>query len=503
MASAAKSSIYGYPGSVEVGEAKPGETRVRRLAMTKDTLTTKPPHGLETVCDVLDYAARTHGTKDSLGWRDIIDVHEEKKEVKKIVDGKEVTETKSWKYFQLSDYKFMSFIQVKEAAVEVAGGLLKLGIQRTDILNIYAATRYVSSCVSLRRTHLTSERSVNWQLISHGSNLIGTTIATAYETLGESGLQHSLNEPGCVAVFTNAELMSVVANVAANVPTLRVVIYDGQPKQELLDKIKAGHENMQVLSLDELRKLGKGTTSEDLKDRRPSYDDVSCIMYTSGTTGAPKGVVITHGNLIASLGAIYQLLGHHLHADDVFIAYLPLAHILEFIVELALFFVGMTFGYARVKTLTDASVRNCVGDIRALKPTIMIGVPAVWEMIRKGIAAKVNSGGTLKKNVFNGAMTIKKAGVPGLSQLVDTAVFNQVKQATGGRLRLALSGGAALSAETQEFLSVALVTVLQGTSRSAPYMVTCARCADPLGRRLWADGDVRHVRDHAARVHAA
>ena len=103
MASAAKSSIYGYPGSVEVGEAKPGETRVRRLAMTKDTLTTKPPHGLETVCDVLDYAARTHGTKDSLGWRDIIDIHEEKKEVKKIVDGKEVTETKSWKYFQLSD----------------------------------------------------------------------------------------------------------------------------------------------------------------------------------------------------------------------------------------------------------------------------------------------------------------------------------------------------------------------------------------------------------------
>ena len=110
----------------------------------------------------------------------------------------------------------------------------------------------------------------------------------------------------------------------------------------------------------------------------------------------------------------------------------------------------------------------------------MTGVPAVWEMIRKGIAAKVNAGGTLKKNVFNGAMTIKRAGVPGLSQLVDTAVFNQVKQATGGRLRLALSGGAALSAETQEFLSVALVTVLQGTSRSTPYMVTCAQRADIL-----------------------
>lgn len=90
---------------------------------------------------------------------------------------------------------------------------------------------------------------------------------------------------------------------------------------------------------------------------------------------------------------------------------------------------GMTFGYMRVKTLTDASERNCIGDIRAFNPSIMVGVPAVWEMIPKGIVAKINSGGTLKKGVFNGAYTLKKAGVPGLSQLVDSAVFSQVKSA--------------------------------------------------------------------------
>lgn len=299
--------------------------------------------------------------------------------------------------------------------------------------------------------------------MSYGCNLIGTAIATAYDTLGESGLQHSLNEPECVGMFTNAELLPVVANVAEHVPSLRLVIYDGQPKQALIDKIKAARENMQLLTIDEVRKLGQGTSADDFKARRPTPTDTSCIMYTSGTTGAPKGVVITQSNLIASVGAVYQLLGHHLRVDDTFIAYLPLSHILEFVVELCLFFVGMTFGYGRVKTLTDASVRQCVGDIRAFKPSIMIGVPAVWEMIRKGIVAKINSGGTLKKSVFNGAYTVKKAGVPGLSQLVDSAVFSQVKAATGGKLRLALSGGAALSAETQEFLSVALVTVLQGT----------------------------------------
>ena len=82
-----------------------------------------------------------------------------------------------------------------------------------------------------------------------------------------------------MAVFTNADLLSVVTNVASNIPALRVVIYDGQPKQELLDKSKVGHEN----SLNELRKFGKSTTSEDIKARCASYNDVSCIMYDGGS----------------------------------------------------------------------------------------------------------------------------------------------------------------------------------------------------------------------------
>lgn len=70
-------------------------------------------------------------------------------------------------------------------------------------------------------------------------------------------------------------------------------------------------------------------------------------------------------------------------------AYLPLAHVLEYIVELCMTFVGMPIGYGRIKTLTDASTRNSPGDIVAFKPTIMCGVPAVWETIRKGIISKV------------------------------------------------------------------------------------------------------------------
>lgn len=305
--------------------------------------------------------------------------------------------------------------------------------------------------------------SPTWQLMQHACGSIATTIATAYDTLGEAGLTHSLNEPSCAGIFTNADLLPILAKVLKDTPTVKLVVYDGEAKASVLTDIRGVRESIQVVHFDELREIGKGQPTEGLAARRPKPETVACIMYTSGTTGAPKGVILTNSNLIASVGAIITLLGHHFRPDDSFLAYLPLAHILEYIVELTFLFVGMPQGFGRVKTLTDQSVRKCKGDIVAFKPSIMIGVPAVWEQIRKGIVGKVNSGGTVKKTVFNGAFAAKKAGVPGLSQLADSVVLSNVRAATGGRLRLALSGGAALSRETQEFLSVALVTMLQGS----------------------------------------
>jgi long-chain acyl-CoA synthetase len=306
-------------------------------------------------------------------------------------------------------------------------------------------------------------RSVEWQLMTHGCAAISTPVATAYDSLGEEGLTHSLNEPECVGIFANGDLLGTVAKVAPKVASLRLVVYDGKPKDAVLESLRSSKEGLQALHIDEVRELGRKLPEDAINARLPKSDDVVLIMYTSGTTGAPKGVVIRHSNLASTVGGIYGILGQHLHADDSYLAYLPLAHILEFVVELALSFVGMTLGYGRVKTLTDASVRNCKGDIAAFRPSIMVGVPAVWEMIRKGILQKVHSGGTIKQKVFNAAITVKKADVPGVNAVIDAAILAQVKAATGGRLRLALSGGAALSRETQEFLTLALVTVLQGS----------------------------------------
>ena len=123
---------------------------------------------------------------------------------------------------------------------------------------------------------------------------------------------------------------------------------------------------------------------------------------------------------------------------------------------------GITLGYGRVKTLTATSVRESKSDLMAFRPTLLVGVPAVWELIRKGILSKVQSASATKRKMFSMGLWSKRRHVPGLSQLADAVVFRAVREQTGGRLRLALSGGAPISKATHEFLRLALVNILQG-----------------------------------------
>ncbi|KAG9030909.1 long-chain fatty acid-CoA ligase [Tulasnella sp. JGI-2019a] len=434
------------PGSVEIKGAPKveGESIPRRSYCSPDLLVTQPAPGVATVTDILRYATRTHGGKNAFGWRNVVRVIEEEKEIKKTIDGKEVVEKKTWKYFQLSDYQYLSYIEFSARVKQLAASLIKHEVGKGEVFNVYAST------------------SLNWQTIQQSCAMIGTVIATAYETLGEEGLKHSLAEPECVGLFTHDELLPMVAKVLASTPTVKLIIYDGEPKQEVLDKIKAAKEDIVLVHIDELIKEGKDLVDQtNFDERAPKSEDMSCIMYTSGSTGAPKGVMLTHYNLVASVAAVFTLLGHHLRVDDSLLAYLPLAHILEYIVELTFFFAGITLGFGKVKTLTDASVRNCVGDIKAFRPSILVGVPQVWETIRKGIMTNVAKMPAFKQTIFNGALSLKK-NVPMTKGFVDGALLGAIKAGTGGRLRLAMSGGAALSRETQEFLDLALVTMLQG-----------------------------------------
>lgn len=443
------------PGSAEVAPpAAPGEGPTRRLAIAHDKLLTQPMEGIDTARDVLEYAARTYGRKNAMGWRDIVDVHEERKELIKVVDGKEIIEVKTWKYFELSDCKYLSYVEMEEQVTTIACAMLDLGFTPEHVFNIYAQT------------------SINWQLMSHACASISTTIATAYDTLGESGLTHSLNEPNCIGLFTNAELLPTVANVLPSTPSVEFVIYDGTPSPAVLTKLRSIRSSIQVIHINSLLSAGASENRTLPVDRRPTRDTLACIMYTSGSTGPPKGVCLTHGNLVASVSSVSVVFGHHLRPGDTYLAYLPLAHVLEYIVELCAVFVGIMSGYARPKTLTDASVRNCKGDLTAFRPHIMFGVPTVWETIRKGILAKLQEGGVVKQLAFSAAMRLKRAGVPVLAGLADSLVLGKVRSATGGRLLFTMNGGASISRDTQDFLSHALVPMMQGYGMTE----TCGMC---------------------------
>ena len=160
-----------------------------------------------------------------------------------------------------------------------------------------------------------------------------------------------------------------------------------------------------------------------------------------------------------------MIISPYLGPGDALLTYLPLAHILEFVFENATLYWGGTMGYGNPRTLSDTSVRNCKGDIREFKPTILVGVPAVWESVKKGIIGKVSGSNMIVRNMFWGAMAAKSFllgyGLPGTGVL-DSVVFNKIKDATGGRLRICMSGGGPVAKETQRFISVAITPMIIG-----------------------------------------
>ncbi|KAI9315214.1 hypothetical protein BX666DRAFT_1960409 [Dichotomocladium elegans] len=439
--------------SIEVGKDQPNATRVRRSILAADNVVRVPATDVHTLYDVFQNSVRRCGNRNAFGWRDVEQIVEEEKEVVKVVEGVEKKEKKVWKYFQLSGYQYLTYKEASDRVHDLGAGLYALGLRERAKLEIFAPT------------------TMHWLLMAHATFTQNMMIVTAYDTLGEDGLLHSMNETGVEAIFTSAELLPTVTKVAAQCPTLKHVIYHGEAKPKVAENAKVAQvEN--VLSVDELVALGRQHPREP---RLPEPEDMCCIMYTSGSTGNPKGVMLTHKNLVGAIAGVNVLLGQMITDNDCIMAYLPLAHVLEFLVENLCIFWGVTLGYGSIRTLTDTSVRNCKGDIKEFRPTIMTGVPQVWESIRKGVLAKVNSASPQAQKIFHKAYATKawllERHLP--TGFLDRTVFGKIKEQVGGRLRFALSGGAPLSLETQKFLTVTVCPILGGYGMTE----SCGMCS--------------------------
>ncbi|EEP77300.1 conserved hypothetical protein [Uncinocarpus reesii 1704] len=436
------------PFSVEASGYEPvkGETIPRRHPSAKDELITTVDPEIATVYDNLRWSVKKYGNKKAVGSRTLIRTHVETKKVKKLVDGVEKEVDKEWTYFEFSGYEYMTFNEYEALALQLGAGLRKIGHEKGSRIHLFSAT------------------SAHWLALSHGAASQSITIVTAYDSLGEEGVKHSLVQTQSSTIFLDPGLLPVLMTVLKDATNLKNVVYDtsAEVKQNDLDKLRTEFSHINVMSFEDLRKLGIENPVDPVP---PSPEDLCCIMYTSGSTGPPKGVSLKHKNVIAGMAGANAVVGEHISPSDVLLTYLPQAHILEFLFENICLFWGGTMGYGSPKTLSDASMRNCKGDIKELKPTILVGVPMVWESVKKGILANVNKSSAIIKGLFWGGLATKSflmsTGLPGAG-ILDAVVFKKLKEATGGRLRIMLSGGGPISKETQRFLSMAICPMING-----------------------------------------
>jgi long-chain acyl-CoA synthetase len=385
-----------------------------------------------------------HGAKPALAWRPLEKVVKEDVEQ---ADG-------SKKMFDVTYYhptQKIDFTTLWKRCVAFGNGLRAWGFTAGTKVGLYEETR------------------AEWLQACYGIWIGGMVGVTVYSNLGEDALIYALKEAEVPVILLHgkqvAKLQKLCAAAGIHCPRM---IYT--------DTIGAETDDKNIISFDDLLKMGEAAAGAPEFHRDP--DQTALIMYTSGTTGDPKGVVMSHGNLIAAILGFSARLdevmeGGEAGAEDSYLAYLPLAHSLEFAAENVMLMRGILIGYGNPRTLTSTAAKPH-GDLAEFKPVFFAGVPRIFDTIKKAVVAKLPASG-MKRDVFDRAFEDRKAA---LEKGIDTPywnekVFKATRELLGGRCKAIASGAAPLSAQTQTFMEVCFgVTVMQGYGLTE----TCACC---------------------------
>jgi len=352
----------------------------------------------------------------------------------------------------LGPYEWINYREAQKIVGDFGRGLRALGIQPQTMVNFFADT-----CKE-------------WQLAAQACFQQNIVVTTTYANLGEDAVSFAIQQTEVTTVITDAVLATTtLANVLKNCPKVKRVIYipdrrpvthSSCPSEE--DIIKALPRGVKVYSFQAVCELGFSKKDDETcaPPETVNRNDLCVVMYTSGSTARPKGVLISNGNMLAVVAGTSMAIPN-MGPGDRFVAYLPLAHILEMIAEIGSLACGSAIGYGTPKTLSNTGINvdpeTCLGDAPELKPTLLAAVPMIFDKIRSAVFAKVKATGGLKAKLFFFALDRKiKALDNGRSApLWDLILFDKLRaQLLGGKVRYMLSGGGPLSKATQVFMNV-------------------------------------------------
>jgi len=349
-----------------------------------------------------------------------------------------------------------TYEEIEEKALKFGAALIASGMQAapptTDLEMIKTPCRmaiFENTCPE-------------WMIAALGAFSQSVAVATVYTTLGIDSVAEAINDNIIPVILCNKRNVKKLIERSSKMPTLKVIVYTEDlvapgDDVEMPTTIPSG---VKVISFDDFCQSGN---TAKYKPVPPKPDTTAVIMYTSGSTGKPKGVVITHRNVAASVTSVDLALQIR-KGEDSLMAHLPLAHIFEMIVEFLILSKGCTLCYADPKSLSLTGA-SPTGALEYFSPTIVTGVPKIWDAIKKGIEAKVAKGTPvaqfLVKTAFEARASALARGYD--TPLFKALVFKKFQQAVGGNARICLSGGGPLNGSVQEFLRVCLgCSIIQG-----------------------------------------
>ncbi|HMT06407.1 MAG TPA: long-chain fatty acid--CoA ligase [Pyrinomonadaceae bacterium] len=382
------------------------------------------------------------------------------------------------------EWRRISSIEIVGRSEKIALGLHSIGVTKGDRVAILAAN------------------SPNWTLADAGCQFGGVIDVPIYTTLACDSVEYILRDSAAKAIFLQdkATYERIADAIKAN-PTLETVIFFDD----------AGNDVENSISLEELERRGEALRDEqpDLIDQlieATSAGDIATLIYTSGTTGEPKGVMLTHANILSNVVDAAEK--YTFEGRDVSLSVLPLSHIFERTGMYVYLMYGMAVHYAE-------SIEKVPDNLKEVRPTIFIGVPRIFEKVYEKARIAAARSNPIRERIFDWAIEVAKEYASTIERgeevsmalyakhnLADKIVYQKFRDFFGGNLRFCITGGAALADEIYLIFTGAGIRIMQGygltetspvISSNNPQNVRVGTVGKPIRNvevRIAADGEI-------------